>query len=109
MKTKVNQNSAVSFMDAAAAVNLAALTEKALMSLAAVVVVLLARVARACYSAARWCRYHFATLPRIYRLQLRAFYAVAGWMERHERATDFALVLMGVGIVLEVFFFAPID
>ena len=47
MKTKTTQSPAVSFMDAAARVDLVALTAKALLTPVAVAVVVLARVARA--------------------------------------------------------------
>lgn len=109
MKAKVNQSSSLSFIDSVADVNLAALTKRTLMSFTAVVVVLLARFIQSCRNAARWCRYHFTTLPRIYRLQLRVSYAAAEWMERHEKATNLALVFLGVVFILEIFFFAPID
>lgn len=109
MKAKTTQSPAVSFMDAAARVDLVALTAKALLTPVAVAVVVLARVARAAYRAARWCRYHFATLPRIYRLQLRALYAAADWMERHPRLSDAAAFLLCLAFALEIFFFAPID
>lgn len=109
MKAKAIKSPAVSFMDAAARVDLVALTAKAIMTPVAVVVVVLARVARAAYRAARWCRYHFATLPRIYRLQLRAMYAAADWMDRHERLSTAAVYLMCLAFALEIFLFAPID
>lgn len=109
MKAKVNQSSSLSFIDSVADVNLAALTKKTLMSFTAVVVVLLARFIQSCRNAARLCRYHFTTIPRIYRLQLRVSYAAAEWMERHEKATNLALVFLGVVFILEIFFFAPID
>lgn len=109
MKTKTTQSPAVSFLDAAARVDLVALTAKALLTPVAVAVVVLARVARAAYRAARWCRYHFATVPRIYRLQLRALYAVTDWMDRHERITGAAVFLMCLAFALEIFLYAPID
>lgn len=109
MNAKVNQSSSLSFIDSVADVNLAALTKKALMSFAAVVLVLLVRFIKSFRNAARWCRYHFATIPRIYRLQLRVSYAAAEWMERHDKTTNLALVFMGVVFILEIFFFALID
>lgn len=109
MKAKVTESAAVSFLDAAARVDLVALTAKALIAPVAVAVVVLARVARAAYRAARWCRYHFATVPRIYRLQLRAMYAAVDWMDRHERLSAAAVYLMCLAFALEIFFFAPID
>lgn len=109
MKAKVTESAAVSFLDAAARVDLVVLTAKALLTPVAVAVVVLARVVRAAYRAARWCRYHFATVPRIYRLQLRAMYAAADWMDRHERITGAAVFLMCLAFAVEVFLYAPID
>lgn len=109
MKAKATQSPAVSFLDAAARVDLVVLTAKALITTVAVAVVVLARVARAAYRAARWCRYHFATVPRIYRLQLRVCYAAAEWMDRHERLTDCAVFLLCLAFAVEVFLYAPID
>ena len=43
------------------------------------------------------------------RLQLRFFIAGCVCMERHPKITNFILSLMGLSLLLEVFFFAPID
>ena len=46
------------------------------------------------------------SLPRLYRKILRAMYAAERATERHPVIADSILVLMGIGLVVEVVFFA---
>ena len=46
------------------------------------------------------------SLPRLYRKVLRAMYAAERATERHPVITDSILLLMGIGLVIEVIFFA---
>ena len=46
------------------------------------------------------------SLPRLYRKILRAMYAAGKVTERHPLIADSILLLMGIGLVIEVIFFA---
>lgn len=43
-------------------------------------------------------------LTRIYRAELRAVYAVAGWCERHPIATNTLLFALTAALIIEVIF-----
>lgn len=46
------------------------------------------------------------SLPRLYRKILRAMYAAERATERHPVIADSILVLLGIGIMVEIFLFA---
>jgi len=115
--------SLLSFIDSAERVNLSHLlrsagriakeTARALVEVLAALlvlsVVILAKVVNPARRAIVWTLHTCSSAPRIYRAELRALYAVMGWMKRHEKATTAALVIMAAAFVLEVFMYAPID
>lgn len=72
-------------------------------------VVISAKIVNPARRAIAWTIHTCSSAPRIYRAELRALDAVAGWMDRHPIATNTLLFALAFAFVLEIFFFAPID
>lgn len=72
-------------------------------------VVICAKIVNPARRAIAWTLHTCGSAPRIYRAELRALDAVAGWMDRHPIATNTLLFALAFAFVLEIFFFAPID
>ena len=67
-------------------------------------VVIFAKIVNPARRAIAWTLHTCSSAPRIYRAELRALNAVAGWMDRHPIATNTLLFALAIAFVLEVFF-----
>lgn len=67
-------------------------------------VVLCVKVVNPVRRAVAWILHTCSSAPRIYRAELRAVYAVAGWCERHPIATNAMLFALTAALVVEVIF-----
>lgn len=73
-------------------------------SILVLAVVLCAKVVNPVRRAVAWILHTCSSAPRIYRAELRAVYAVAGWCERHPIATNTLLFALTAALVIEVIF-----
>ena len=72
-------------------------------------VVICAKIVNPACRAIAWTLHTCSSASRIYRAELRALDAVAGWMDRHPIATNTLLFALAFVLVLEIFFSAPVD
>ena len=75
-----------------------------LAALLVLAVVIFAKIVNPARRAIAWTLHTCSSAPRIYRAELRALDAVAGWMDRHPIATNTLLFALAFAFVLEVFF-----
>lgn len=67
-------------------------------------VVICAKIVNPARRAIAWTLHTCSSAPRIYRAELRALDAVAGWMDRHPIAINTLLFHLALSFVLEIFF-----